>query len=299
MSEAKIHTPYDGGSKLFQIGLKPLDLTAWIDVDHKLRTYLDEKDRVAHLFPQEIFAAEPETLGSQSEILHLLADHLPKQFPHVYQRLGPQIDILPAFRRVRLDAPFLPPLLIAAGLVQEDLVLMRKGPEGWKVAAGALAFPSSWRLREKLGLPMHQVHGPVPGFTEGTRNAGLIERMFDNLRSDMPVIRWNWSLYGDDVLHHPESGNPKARRFGDTETAESVFFRVERQTLRRLAVSGDILFTIRIYIDPIATLEKQPNAAAIARSLMEQITALSDAELDYKGLTVERDRLLARLARIT
>ncbi len=298
MSAAKIHTPYDGSSKLFQIGLKPLDLHDWIDVDHSLLKYLDEKDRVAHLFPQDIFAAEPDTHESQSEILHLLADHLPKRFPDVYQRLGPQIDILPAFRRVQMDAPFLPPLLIAAGLVQEDLVLMRKGREGWKVAAGALAFPSSWRLRDKLGLPMHHVHGPVPGFTEGTRNAGLIERMFDNLRADMPVIRWNWSLYGDDILHHPESGNPKARRFGAGETAESVFFRVERQTLRKLPVSGDILFTIRIYIDPIATLEKQPEAAAIAASLIAQVNALSDAELDYKGLTLERERLLERLARI-
>jgi hypothetical protein len=42
-----------------------------------------------------------------------------------------------------------------------------------------------------------------PALQKGTRNAGLIERMFDNLRLDMPVVRWNWSVYGDAELFHP------------------------------------------------------------------------------------------------
>ena len=28
-----LHTPYDGSARPFQIGLKPLDPEAWIDVD--------------------------------------------------------------------------------------------------------------------------------------------------------------------------------------------------------------------------------------------------------------------------
>jgi hypothetical protein len=31
-----LHTPYDGSSKPFTIGLKPLDLNAWIEVDDHL-----------------------------------------------------------------------------------------------------------------------------------------------------------------------------------------------------------------------------------------------------------------------
>ncbi|HTN40754.1 MAG TPA: heme-dependent oxidative N-demethylase subunit alpha family protein, partial [Asticcacaulis sp.] len=125
MPERPFHTPYDGSSKLFTIGVKPLDPTAWIDVDDRLRRYLDEKDRLAERVPDNIFVAEPNTEAAQAEVLTLLADHLPQRFPDIYQRIGPQIDIVPAFRRVRLDTPY-PPLLIAGGLVQEDLVLMRR-----------------------------------------------------------------------------------------------------------------------------------------------------------------------------
>ena len=289
-----MHTPYDGSHKLFTIGVKPLDPANWIDVDDKLLPYLDEKDRLAERVPEKIFVAEPGTEAAQAEVLTLLADHLPERFPDVYQRLGPQIDIIPAFRRVRLDTPY-PPLLIAGGLVQEDLVLMRRSEEGWRLAAAHLCFPSSWRLHEKFGKALQDIHAPVPDFGRDTRNATIIERMFDNLRTEQPVMRWNWSLHADDVLHHPHSAGQW--RFGD-DKIDSLYFRLERQTLRRLPESSDILFTIRIYLDPLKAMESQPNAAELAQALISQLQAYSAAQLDYKGLTLERDRLIARLEEI-
>lgn len=289
-----MHTPYDGSHKLFTIGVKPLDPADWIDVDDNLLSYLDEKDRLAERAYDKIFVAEPGTEAAQAEVLTLLADYLPERFPDIYQRIGPQIDIVSAFRRVRLDTLY-PPLLIAGGLVQEDLVLMRRGENGWRLAAGHLCFPSSWRLHEKFGKALQEIHTPVPDFGRDTRNATIIERMFDNLRPEQPIIRWNWSLHADDTLHHPHS--TKQWRFGD-EKIDSFYFRLERQTLRKLAVSGDILFTIRIYLDPLEAMEQQPNAAELARALIGQLQAYTPQQLDYKGLTLERDRLIARLEEI-
>jgi hypothetical protein len=40
------HTPYDGSSKLFTIGLKPLELDGWIEVDENLLGHLAEKRRL-------------------------------------------------------------------------------------------------------------------------------------------------------------------------------------------------------------------------------------------------------------
>jgi hypothetical protein len=292
-----MHTPYDGSSKLFQIGLKPLDPADWIEVDERLAAYLGEKERVAAAHPGETFVAEPDTEAAQAEVLDLLAGHLPARFPEIYRRDGDGMAIVPAGRRVELGAP-LPPLAIAASLVQEDLLLMRRGEAGWRLAAGSLSFPSSWSLREKFGRPMHEIHAPVPGFGAGTRPAELIARMFDNLRPEMPMIRWNWSVYGDDQLFHPESADPARRRFGNGARAENVFLRVERQTLRRLPASRDILFTVRILVDPLAELERQPEAGRIAGALAGQLMELSAEQLDYKGMTLERDRLVRRLGEV-
>lgn len=290
-------TPYDGSAKLFQIGVKPLAAADWIEVDADLPAYLAEKERLLAERPDEVFAAEPGTEAGQAEVLEMLVAHLPARFPEVYRRDGAAIEIVPAGRRVALDG-LDPPLLTAARLVQEDLILMRQGDTGWRLAAGSLSFPSSWSLREKFGRPMHEIHAPVPGFGTGTRNAEVIARMFQFQRPETPVIRWNWSVYDTDRLFHPETAGPGSRRFGAGARAENVFLRVERQTLRKLPVSGDTLFTIRITVDPLAALERHPEAGRIAGALVAQLLELDDAQVAYKGLAVERARLVARLSQI-
>ena len=146
-------------------------------------------------------------------------------------------------------------------------------------------------MAEKFGKALEAIHGPVPGFSGGTRNATIMNRIFDNLTPEAPVVRWNWSVYGTNELHHPHMSPP--RRFDD-----GLYLRLERQTLRKLPVSGDILFTIRIYIDPLEALTRRDDGADLARAIAAQIEALSSEELDYKGLTIEKDRLLQRLLEI-
>ena len=287
--------PAGGPPAPFQIGIKPLPPAEWIDADAQLPAYLEEKAALFAARQDEVFAAEPGTEAAQAEVLAMLVEHLPARFPEIYRRVGDTIEIVPAGRRVTLDAA-LPPLRIAAGLVQEDLVLMRRGEGGWRIAAAALCFPSAWRLADKFGRPIHEVHGPVPGFGAGTRPGELIARMFDHMRPEMPALRWNWSLFSDARLHHPESAHPDRPRFG--ERAGNLVFRLERQTLRKLPVSGDILFTIHIYIDPVAALEAHPEGPAIAGTLAAQIETLTPEQLAYKGLALEREAIVTRLRTI-
>jgi hypothetical protein len=115
------------------------------------------------------------------------------------------------------------------------------------------------------------------------------------MRPETPMIRWNWSLYGDGRLFHPDSSGPGERRFGDGERAEHVHLRSERQTFRRLPKSGDIVFTIKIAVDPLETLERHSAGPAIAAALIAQLAALTGEQLSYKGMTTERDRVIARL----
>lgn len=279
----------------FQIGLKPLDPSQWIDADAQLPDYLAEKERVITAHRSTVFAAEPETGAAQAELLALLVEYLPGRYPALYGKAGRSIDILPTGRSVSLDDDD-PPLLRAARLVQDDLVLMRKDGAHWRLVAASLCFPSAWKLADKIGRPMHEVHGPVPGFGAETRNAGMIERMFDHLRPEAPGLRWNWSLFGDDRLHHPESSHASGPRFGGE--AETAFLRVERQTLRRLPGSGDIVFGIRIYVDPLGALSRSPDGRRIAAAMIGQLGAMNAEQLEYKGLAADRDILIRRLTAI-
>jgi hypothetical protein len=294
------HTPYDGSSKLFTIGLKPLDLAGWIEVDRHYAAHIAEKQRLYATIPDLVFVEEDGTRDAQREVLDLIVAHLTRNAGRLFPASGQQA----AFRANLAEAQgAAAPLRAASQLVQEDLILMRQNEAGWRLAAGALCFPSSWSLTEKFGKLMQDIHQPVPGFGPGTRSAELINRMFDRLQQ--PVERFNWSIQSGDALYHPLStiaridrATNRPSKFPDIEAAARAFIRVERQTLRKLPASRDILFTIRIHLDPIALLARHPDRAALCASFATQLSELEQAQLDYKGLTADRDRLLAVLERL-
>ncbi|MCA0046892.1 DUF3445 domain-containing protein [Mesorhizobium sp. B283B1A] len=302
MTSLPTHTPYDGSSKLFTIGLKPLDPADWIEVDGHLLPYLAEKRRLYSEIAGRVFVEEEGTRDAQQEVLELLGAYLPGRFPHTHRRTDMGIEVMDAANHPDLPSGLADaPLVAASLLVQEDLILMRRDDSGWRLAAGSLCFPSSWSLLEKFGKPLQQIHAPVPGFGPGTRPAELINRMFDGLQGQA-VERYNWSIQSGDALYHPLSNiermdraTNRPTRVPDGDVKAHAFIRVERQTLRKLPASGDILFTIRIHLDPLAVLARHPNRATLALSFAAQLDALDLAQLNYKGLTSDRDRLVERL----
>lgn len=276
----------------FRIGLRPLGTAPWLIVDGTLDARLDEKARLIATRPEAVLGAlggaergAEEARGTIERWLlaHAAATHARAAIAPAAAGARAGCGEPPRGENVRVrgrrpPAPELPPLAAAALLVAEDLVLMRRAAAGWLLAAGCVAFPSAWSLAEKLGRPLDEVHAPVPGYAHGSRNARLIERMLDALRANATVVRGNWSLHADPVLHLPRHAPDHAARLARTPL-EGLWLRRERQTLTKLAASGDVLFTIHTRLDPVGSLD-----AAERATLESQLAALTPAERRYRAL---------------
>ena len=167
---------------------------------------------------------------------------------------------------------------------------MRKGADGWRLAAGSVSFASSWSFKARFGQTLDGLHAYVPGYPD--RLAMRMARIFDNLHVDKPVWRLNWSLYGDAQLHHPHGKGPMPFAKAESEGwLDNLFVRVERQTLMRMPESDDILFTIRIHVDPLRALAEHPDRATMVESLKRQLDALDSDQLTYKGLVQHREKI--------
>ncbi|MBS7541161.1 heme-dependent oxidative N-demethylase family protein [Ancylobacter lacus] len=290
------HTPYDGSRKPFSIALAPLDLAHWIETDTRLVPTLAERERLLAEKREVVFREEPGSRPAQAETLARLVAHLLESQPEVYRREDDAIRLVPADRLVRLDSGE-PPLITAGRLVSDDLVIMSPGEGGYRLTAAVLCFPSAWSLADKFGKSLDGIHAAVPGYPD--KMARVMNRIFENLKVEQPVWRVNWSIYPDDELHHPESKERPRDWFGeDGDLATAAFVRVERQTLRRLPESGDILFTIRVHVDPFTAFRRHPEGAALAAGLREQILGLDPGQLAYKALTDHRDAVAGALARL-
>lgn len=280
-------TPYDGSSTPFTIGLKQLDQSLWLPSDPDLEDALEEKARLLAADREAVFQAMPGSEEAQAEALWLIVAHLLESDGGTYKRMGEAISVLG--RAVSLKSPE-PPLLTAGRLVADDLVILENRDGGWRVTAGFVSFPSSWSLKEKAGKTIGEVHAPVPDFESGSRNDGLITRMFERLPPGRLVERFNWSIYPDGSLAWPPERAAKAAK--RAFLPHTNFVRVERQTLLRLPETGAILFTIRIHRDPLLAIAAD---TALKTSLAAQLAAMTPAQLAYKGMLEKRDLLLAFL----
>lgn len=273
--------------KHFKIGLKPLDLNRWLEPDDRFAEELEERERLQRDHFGQVFHAEPLSRASQQNVLDLVLEFLEQNFPDCWSSDSKTItDRIRGRVWVREDFADAP-LLLASKLVQDDLVIMTPGETGYRLTAASVCFPSNWDLTEKAGLHLADIHAPVPGLSG--RTGQLIDRIFSTLKTGVPAWRINWSIMTHGALFSP---SPKGRTLTVTdmetpETCQDWYLRVERQTLRRLPGTGDILFVIRIYHDPFRDLAGHPDGAKIHAGLLSAVKALGEDERRYKGFRDE------------
>lgn len=282
------YLPFEAGPHRLQMGLMALKPEDWIEIDETLAATLIAKRRLLAERHDEVFAALPDTEAAGAEVLDLLAAHLPKRFPTQYPRMNTTIAVAATGELVGIGAPGVHPLETASRLVPEDLCLMRRTGSGYILAAACVCFPSRWRLADKIGRSLAAIHTPVPGYAESLGRP--VERFFDKIVADRPVWRLNWTIHADPQPFQPVS--PKPQGLDAAGFAARVSLRVERQTLRRLPKSGDVLFTIRTYITPLGEIAKDADAA---QRLAAAIEALPPALREYRSLTQFADALVAWL----
>lgn len=269
------------------IGLKPMPESQWIERLDDQRFQLQEKCRVVKEHPDTLALTDSGQEGVE-ELIELLIDHLCEHLPGDYERSANAIRVNPIAETLDLDR--LSPLELLARLVPEDFCLMRENDCGeYLLAAAALCFPTRWRLASKVGKPMLEIHEPVPGYAE--QIGAATDKLMRSVRTERPLWRQNWSLLDADTLYQPVRLTVATDRNANG-LAQRLWLRSERQTLRRLAHSGDVVFSIRIRqarLDDLLTIN------GFASRLLQQLQTMSADMRRYKGLLADWSPLVGLL----
>jgi hypothetical protein len=303
--------PFAEGNYSLALGLVPMAEETWLDIDEHYTDEMREKARRLRDEYGMVFCAMPGSERGQAEVLEMLLEHLAINYPNFFRisrgapprhadegvEAGACIENLINGETWRVGDFSAAPLDLAARLIQEDLCLMSPDGKGtYVLSAGSVCFPLRWEMTEKFGLPMAGIHHAVPGYDE--KLAAPSDRYMVGLKAHKPSWRSNWSIVDAPDLYL------KQRRFKQGHNSEitaenagrKLWIRSERQSLRRLPRSGDVLFTIRTYIRPLSVLESLPS---VARGLTEALEKVPPEMRGYKNQLPIREALLAYLGRIS
>ncbi|MBU6215680.1 MAG: DUF3445 domain-containing protein [Acidobacteria bacterium] len=284
------HLPFTGDGSRLRMGLRPLDLGDWLEVDEDLGAFLDHKAHVLETRPGDVVAVVDDPDGrvrrAGQELLDVLVQHLAECHATTHRRLGDAVvvdggpepvPVTPA----ALDRAGIHPVDAAGRLVAEDWAVQLRRSEGWTLDAASICSPTRWVLAEKLGRPMAAVHEPVAGYAE--QLAAPVDRFFDRLEVDAPRWRLNWNLSDDDSLYQP-TGKYRTEPADDLSAADvpdRIWLRVERQTLRRLPSTGAVVFGIRVHQDLLGRLAGRPEVLA---RLAGTIRSFPPGTLEHKSM---------------
>lgn len=189
----------------------------------------------------------------------------------------------------------------AALAVHEDLCLLTRAPgeEAYRLIGEAVAWPSDWHPKDKIGLPLRALHAPIAGYEE--QLASGVDRFMETLRAGQIYGRANWFIAPTPALRWLADRPPQEAFAHVTpdNAGETLFVRSERQTLRRLPQTGAILFTIGIYVEPLGSLAPA-NIAMLACAVQSLVSGEGDviSEVDRRGAPAYAESLIAFAERI-
>jgi hypothetical protein len=262
--------PIDGKPFRLNMGLRSLEPQFWLEAGNDLAAQIPERIELASSVPDVVYQELPGYEGAVQELISRIIENLKEFHDRDYSFTSNTVRHIPTDTLVSLTCEDV--LLQISTIIGEDLVVLSREDEEWKIVAGAVLFPSRWKLSKKIGKGMDAVHAPVPGYESAL--APYMTATFDKIGVDRPVWRKNWSLHSTEDLHQPTSIHEQV-------LPEDYWWRTERQTLTRSQEGEFLYFTIRNRAEPLVWIKENAQSALEFSKTLE---SFSPETIEYKGL---------------
>lgn len=156
--------------------------------------------------------------------------------------------------------------------IMMPMITAANGPQ-YTLRAGVICSAIGWNLGTKLGLSLHDIHhttGPVPHYA--TKMSFSMDRFFSrSLPPHKAIQRGSWTLeIGQPLFVLPEDHYETVKVQNPELKTEDVYLRVDWQTLRRLPISGAVLFNFRAVFYPMTDHREEPKIPALMVKILKE-----------------------------
>ena len=171
-------------------GTRPISPDEWIICDDAFSQQMALRDKLIETKKDKVLAISDEAQEAAVELLKMTLDFC-------VSKLGYKKNVNKIIRpdKVSVEIDLNEPMTFLGRLVQNDFCILQKKDNEHVLTAAALCFPASWSLEEKFLKPLIDIHIPVKEYDDVI--AKRVQRLFDGLKINRPVWRFNALYYED------------------------------------------------------------------------------------------------------
>lgn len=206
------------------------------------------------------------------ELMEMCLEFLSARYPQYFRVDKERMIFHNELLKTQTDLRATLPLHVLLYNVPEDFAIMIRDPTTgiYSFRGGMIMSALGWNLGSKIGLKLHEIHAPIPEYKEKMQFS--MDRYFAKKPTEKAIQRGSWGFEIDQPLYMPP-GDPheQLREIQNPEhTIDRCHLRVDWQTLRRLPLSGAVVFNFKGLFTPVMEFRDEPYIPSLILKVLKE-----------------------------
>jgi hypothetical protein len=252
------------------MSFKKMEPDFWIELENTYKERIGQRQALYKDHGASVLQALPGSELACKELMEMVLQFLCARYPHLFQLFG-NIFVNKVLN-TESDTTKEKPLIVLLNNVPEDFAITLRDPDTGRYCfrAGVICSSVGWNLGEKMGLGLPGIHKTVPDYKEKMEFS--MDRFFTKMPANYPIQRGSWGLEAGQPLFLPADHPDWSHRETQSPSLkpEDLHLRVDWQTLRRLPLSGGIVFNFKALFTPVSEFKDEPYIPSIVLKILNE-----------------------------
>ncbi|KAI0123968.1 hypothetical protein BJ170DRAFT_586016 [Xylariales sp. AK1849] len=253
------------------MALMKMEPDYWVELEQNYFRRMKQRLELLEKHGEKVMFHTPGSELASRELMEMVLQFLCIRYPHYFQL--EEDDTI--FRNRLLDKvtviDSMHPLEVLFHHVPEDYAVMcRNENDGMYYLRSAMICSSvGWNIGAHKDKVLRRIHDNVPQWEE--KMAFSVDRWVSKLPADQAAQRCSWGIEDWEAFFCPEDVPRSAFEHNPGAcTVEDLQLRCDWQTLRRLPISGAVIFNFKAIFTPLVDLAAEPYIPALALRIISQ-----------------------------
>ncbi|KAJ5562896.1 hypothetical protein N7461_001657 [Penicillium sp. DV-2018c] len=275
------------------MSLTKLETDWWIELEKTYKSRIAQRKELYTKNGKQVLDAMPGSELACKELMEMVLQFICARYPQYFTLIDKRI-LQNKILGTEQDVTAKPPLQVLLDNVPEDFAVMLRDEQTgfYYLRAAVICSALGWNVASKIGKQLHEIHEPIPDYKEKMQFSmdryvpsvyadGMelsIEVLitafsyFTKMPTDKPIQRGSWGLEVGQPLYMPPGDPHQLLRLSQRSDLrlEECHLRVDWQTLRRLPLSGAVVFNFKGLFTPVSEFRDEPGVPELVVKILNE-----------------------------